>query len=169
MRKRTVLAAALLAAPGLAWAEPPNLYWGVSVGDYKVDQREVGAGTEGATDLGFRLGYEFGKFLGIEGRAGLDSGGVGGNSDADYVGLFGRFNLPFEKTNVYLLLGASEVRVDGDSVDDDEYDPIAGGIGIELYGSERAAVTLEYMSYSDDSYSGLGIGFKYHFNMPSFR
>lgn len=169
MSKRFFLAAVLLTASVAASAEPPNLYWGASFGDYEVNQRDVGGDTSSATDFGLRLGYEFGKFLGVEARAGLDSGGVGGNSDVDYAGVFGRFNLPYEKTNIYLLLGASEVRVDGESVDDDEYDPVAGGIGIELYGSERTAITLEYMSYSDESYSGISLGIKHHFNMPSFR
>lgn len=169
MWKRTALAAALLVAPSLVQAEPPNLYWGVGLGDYTIDQRDVGGETSQATDFGLRLGYVVGDVLGLEARAGLDTGGVAGHSDADYLGVFGRFNLPFEKTNVYLLAGVSEVRIDGESVDEDEYDPVAGGVGIELYGSERTAVTLEYMSYSDNAYSGLSLGIKHHFNMPSFR
>jgi len=171
MTKRIALAAALLAAPVLAHAEQPNLYWGVSLGNYTIDQRDAGGSAEDTTDFGGRLGYHFGGFFGVEARAGVDTGGFSGDNDTDtdYFGVFGRFNLPFEKTNVYLLLGASEVRVDGDTVDDDEYDPIAGGIGIELYGNERSAISLEYMSYSDDAYSGLSIGYKRHFDVPSFR
>ncbi len=70
---------------------------------------------------------------------------------------------------MYLLVGASEVELDGDSIDDDVYDPIAGGIGIELYGSERTAITLEYMSYSDDAYAGVNLGIKHHFDLPPLR
>lgn len=171
MWKRTAVAAALLAAPALAQAEPPNLYWGLSLGDYQVDRREAGMGTADSTDLGLRLGYHFTDFIGVEARAGFDAEGVGSEAGADttYAAVFGRFDLPFEKTNIYLLLGASEVQFDGDTADDDEYDPVAGGLGIELYGSERTAVTLEYMVYSDDVYSGFGIGFKHHFDLPSFR
>lgn len=171
MTKRIALAAALLAAPVLAHAEQPNLYWGVSLGNYTIDQRDAGGSSEDTTDFGGRLGYHFGDFIGIEARAGVDTGGFSGDNDTDteYVGLFGRFDLPFEKTNVYLLLGASEVRVDGEEVDSDEYDSVAGGIGIELYGNERSALTLEYMTYSDDAYSGLSLGYKRHFNVPSFR
>lgn len=172
MTKRIALAAALLTAPALGWAqEPPGLYWGAAIGDYKADQRDVGLFVEDTTDIGLRLGYQLGRFIGIELRGGFDTGGVGGDSDADteYAGAFARFNLPFEKTNVYLLAGVSEVRFDGEEVDEDEYDSVAGGIGVELYGSPRAAVTLEYMSYSEDAYSGVSLGFKYHFELPSFR
>lgn len=172
MTKRIAIAAALFAAPMLAQAQqPPNLYWGVSIGEYTADQREVGGGTENTTDVGVRLGYHFGDFFGIEGRAGVDTGGFAGDSDADtaYYGIFGRFDLPFEKVNVYLLAGASEVTFDSEAVDDDEYDPVAAGVGIELYGSESTAVSLEYMSYSDDAYSGLSLGIKHHFNVPAFR
>ena len=55
------------------------------------------------------------------------------------------------------------------TLDSDDYDPIAAGVGIELYGTERTAVTLEYMSYSEDAYSGVSIGLKHHFELPSFR
>lgn len=174
MNKPIFLAAALLAIPAFAWAEQPNLYWGASLGEYRSDKKATDSGTtENTTDLGLRLGYHFSDFLGVEARAGFDvsdvSSGSSVNSNAEYVAVFGRFDLPYEKTNIYLLLGASEVRIDKDDLDSDDFDPIAGGIGIELYGSERTAVTLEYMSYSEDAHSGWSLGIKRHFNMPSFR
>ncbi len=172
MRKRIALAAALLVAPGLASAEQPNLYFGASIGSYELDQRNVGGGLDDTTNLDFRLGYHLFDFVGVEARLGGSTGGFGGDSDLPdgrYLGVFGRFDLPFEKANVYLLVGASEVELDGDSIDDDVYDPIAGGIGIELYGSERTAITLEYMSYSDDAYAGVNLGIKHHFDLPPLR
>lgn len=171
MTKRIAMAAALFAAPLLAHAEQPNLYWGASLGDYTIDQSEAGGTSDDGTSLGGRLGYHFFDFVGVEARAGIDLDGVGGgrSNDIEYLGVFARFDLPFEKTNVYLLLGGSEVRVDGEPVDEDVYDEVAGGIGIELFGSERSAISIEYMSYSDDTYSGLSIGYKRHFNVPSFR
>lgn len=172
MRKRIALAAALLAAPGLASAEQPNLYFGAAIGGYEVDQEDVGGDVDDATNLDFRLGYHLFDFIGVEARAGGNTGGVSGDSsapDTRYVGVFGRFDIPFEKVNVYLLVGASEVELDGETVDDDEYDPVAGGLGIELYGSERTAITLEYMSYSDNAYSGVNLGIKYHFDLPPLR
>ena len=172
MRKSIFLAAALLAAPGLASAEPPDLYFGASMGGYEVDQINVGGDKNSATNLEFRLGFDVSDWIGVEARGGGNTGGVSGDSSAPktrYLGVFGRFNIPFEKANVYVLAGASEVEVRGESVDDDVYDPIAGGIGIELYGSERTAISLEYMSYSDDAYSGINLGIKYHFNVPPLR
>ena len=172
MRTAIALAAALLAAPGLASAEQPNLYFGASIGGYEVDQEDVGGSVTDTTNLDIRLGYHLFDFVGIEARGGGNTGGVAGDSDAPdtrYLGVFGRFDVPLEKANVYLLLGASEVEVNGDAVDDDEYDPVAGGIGIELYGSERTAISLEYMSYSDNAYSGVNLGIKYHFNLPPLR
>lgn len=174
MSKRIFLAAALLTAPTFAWAEPPNLYWGVSLGEYRSAKEATDNGrTNHTTDLGLRLGYHFSDFIGVEARAGFDASDVTSgssvNSNAEYAAVFGRFDLPFEKTNIYLLAGVSEIRIDKDDVDSDEFDPIAGGLGIELYGSERTAVTLEYMSYSEDAHSGWSLGIKHHFNMPSFR
>lgn len=174
MNKHIFLAAALLTAPGFAWAEPPNLYWGVTLGEYRSDKLATDSGTtDHTTDLGLRLGYHFSDFIGVEARAGFDvsdtTSGSSINSDAEYAAVFGRFDLPYERVNIYLLAGVSEVRIDKNEVDSDDFDPIAGGIGIELYGSERTAVTLEYLSYSDDAHSGLSLGIKHHFNMPSFR
>lgn len=174
MSKRIFLAAALVTVPALAWAEPPNLYWGASLGEYRSDDAATDSGsTDHTTDLGLRLGYHFSDFIGLEARAGFDVSGVSSgssvNSSAEYVGVFGRFDLPYERTNIYLLLGASEVRIDKNELDSDDFDSVAGGIGIELYGNERSAITLEYMSYSDDAHSGLSIGYKRHFNVPSFR
>lgn len=172
MTKRIAIAAALLAAPMLAQAEqPPNWYIGASVGEYTADQRDSGGSTEDTTDAGLRLGYHFGDFFGIEARGGVDTGGFAGDSDADtsYYGLFGRLDLPFEDANVYVLLGGSQVSFGGEDVDSDDYAPVAGGIGIELYGNESTAVSLEYMTYSEGAYSGVSLGLKHHFNIPSFR
>lgn len=171
MTKRIVIAAALLAAPMLAHAEPPGLYWGVSFGGYEADLRESGGTADSATNLGGRLGFHLSDFIGIEARGGFDTGGFAGENDTGttYAAVMARFDLPFEKVNVYFLAGASEVRIDDESVDSDDYDPVAAGIGIELYGSERSAISLEYMNYSDGAYTGVSIGFKRHFNLPSFR
>ncbi|MDX1610310.1 MAG: hypothetical protein R3225_09340 [Halofilum sp. (in: g-proteobacteria)] len=168
MTKRIALAAVLLAAPALGWAqEHPGLYWGVNFGGYELDQEDVGLTVENSTDFGLRLGFQLGGLIGVEFRGGLDAGDP--DVDIQYAGAFWRLNLPFEKTNVYLLGGVSEVRSGGNAVDDDVYDPVAAGVGIELYGSPRSAISLEYMNYSDSAYSGISLGYKYHFELPSFR
>lgn len=156
-----------------AVAAGPNQYVGLSLGGF--DAEPPGAsGDSSETDVSLRLGYHFSDFVGVEGRLGTNAANIEGDDDAgrpitEYAGLFLRLDLPFEKTNVYVLLGGSSVRFDDESVDSDDKDPVAGGIGIELYGSEDTALVLEYMTYAEDSYQGVGLGFKHHFNMPSFR
>jgi len=165
MIKRIALAVALALAPAAALAQqPPNLYWGITAGGYKTES--IAGTRHHESDLGFRLGYHFNDFLGLEGRAGTSVDASGG-PDVTYGAVFGRFDLPFQKINVYLLAGASELRFDGETVNSNKEG--AGGIGIELYGSERTAVTLEYMSYSNDGYNGFSLGLKHHFELPSFR
>jgi len=172
MRRILIAVALLTVLPSTAWAQRSNLYGGFAAGGYVISP--PGNNDESnTTDLGLRLGYHFTNFIGIEGRLGANAHDVTNSNsnsvpDASYGGVFARFDLPFHGANVYALLGAADVSLDGHSVTD-QRDATSGGIGIELYGNESTALSLEYMSYCQDSYHGLSIGFVHHFGLPSLR
>lgn len=167
MRVRLALAALLILAPGAAVAEKTGQYWGMSVDNAKLDDPDNAR--EGyATNIGIHGGYHFGDFVGAEVQiGGSPAGGIG---DPYYAGAFGRFNLPFERANVYLLAGAAAVSFDEGAPEgrDTEAD-LSGGVGVELYGNEQTAVRFEYTNLADGTYQKLGVGFVHYFDWPAFR
>ncbi|MDZ7747885.1 MAG: outer membrane beta-barrel protein [Halofilum sp. (in: g-proteobacteria)] len=171
MNIRLLLALALAAAPLTALAEQPGKYWGLSIADAEVtDQDGISAN---ASNVGLHLGYHLTDFLGVELQTGTAASGVSGDRDTGetrYAGAFARFDLPFKQTNVFFLAGAAAVEYDeGPPEDLESESDVAAGFGVELYGSERTAVRLEYMNYADDTYETFGIGFVHHFDFPRFR
>ena len=171
MTIRLLLALALAAAPLTALAEQPGKYWGLSIADAEVtDKDDIGLN---ATNVGLHAGYHLTDFIGVELQAGKAMSGVGGtraSKHTRYGGVFARFDLPFKQVNVFLLGGAATVEYDEGPPENIEIESdAAAGIGIELYGSERTAVRLEYMNYADGIYETVGIGFVHHFEFPSFR
>jgi len=172
MIKRVLLAGLLVIAPPYALAERPPQYWGVSLGQFELDDAQ--GNVTDTVNIGLQAGYKFTSYVGLELRGGFESGDTSGaldQPDLRYGGGFVRFDLPYERVNVYLLLGGGQVSFDRASGDVSESGP-AGGIGIELFGSERSAVSLEYINYSSDdiTYDGISIGFVHHFGWaaPSF-
>lgn len=166
MNFRLALVAVLVLAPGAALAEKTGQYWGLSISDSDLTAPN-GVSGEG-TNLGLHAGYHFGDFLGVELQVGGSS--TRGTGDVFYTGAFGRFNLPFEKTNVYLLAGAAAVSFDqGPPKDRESEADLAGGIGVELFGNEQTAVRFEYMNLADDTYETVGLGFVHYFDWPAFR
>ncbi len=172
MIKRVLLAGLLVVVPQWALAERPPQYWGVSLGQFELD--DAGGNVTDTVNLGLQAGYKFTRFLGIEARGGFESGDTSGaldEPDLQYGGGFVRLDLPYERVNVYLLLGGGQVNYDTVNGNVSESGP-AGAIGIELFGSERSAVSLEYVRYAGDdtTYDGLSLGFVHHFNwaVPRF-
>jgi hypothetical protein len=126
-----------------------------------------GLGADG-TDLGVHVGYHFGDFAGAELRVGGSS--TDNAEEVYYTAAFGRFNLPFEQVNVYLLAGAAAVSFNqGPPKERENETDLAGGIGVELFGNERTAVRFEYTNLADDTYEKVGLGFVHYFDWPAFR
>ena len=171
MAIRLLLAACIALVPLVATAEQPAKYWGLSIGDAEVTDSNDNSAD--ATNIGLHLGYHFTDWIGIELQAGDAVGGVSGNrrsEDTRYVGGFARFDLPFERTNLFVLLGGSAVELDeGPPANMESESGVSGGIGLELFGNERTAVRLEYVSHADQTYEMLSLGFTHHFDWPSFR
>lgn len=165
------LPALLLLLPlGALAAERPSQYWGASLGDFEFET-DNGSATN-ITNLGLKGGYRLSRFLALEIHGGVSTSGSSSEiieePDLVYGAGFVRLDLPYQRLNLYLLAGGSTLAYDVGDGSEEESD-MAGGIGIELYGSERTALTLEYMNYNDGMYDGLSVGFVHHFDWPSFR
>lgn len=189
-----LLVAALLTPVTVLGMDQPAQYYGITLGGYTLDNRIDGLNEElrdnadidstgrlESTDVGLRLGYNFSRYLGIEGRAGYS---INQNRNLDalhddlyYAGVFGRFNLPFERINVFALAGYSAVELKLDRSDARDFDidreyretDYAWGLGVELFGNERVGLTLDYMNYAASTHKGFSVGFVHHFDWPAFR
>jgi hypothetical protein len=101
-----------------------------------------------------RAGKEFRKFLAVEGQFGVfGEDTVDSNSyQIDYLlSIYARGNLPLENGRIRLYALAGVTRFSGSvpgfsSVDDTG---IGYGLGIELYGNERNAMTVEWLRFAD--------------------
>lgn len=176
MRSITYCALVLaLASPAALAAERPNQYFAIHGGSYEYEPGASGESDGDGTIARLKYGYEFSKFLGAEAHVGIDTEG-GSSPQVREGALFGRINLPFEGVNVYGLIGGG--RFGGDFGDGrNTGSGPAAGFGIDLYGSDYTAISLEYVQYqvddedsSDDAdYRAVTLGWKRHFDWPAFR
>ncbi len=169
MRIGTAIALSFLLLAGSAWGgEASRQYFGFSGGDARFVP-QAGA-TEDAGNVNAKLGYLINQYIAVELHMGrtvtvdnssVDDPGLG------YVSPLLRFNLPFERANLYSLFGLASVRGDFPGNFDDSYSDVAFGFGMELYGSRTTALMLEYMRYGvDDSYKTFGLGIVHYFDWP---
>jgi len=169
VNKFLVLAALLVAATQSAAETQPHRYFGLFGGDARIRPGEGGRGT--TNNLNFKLGYEYGRFWGAEVHLGKDYSrdqSVGADG-VQYGAAMLRGNLPFDRVNVYGLLGLASVSADVANIDG-SYTNGAAGVGIELYGSRNTAVAFEFVQYGfDDRYSTASLGVIHHFDWPHFR
>lgn len=151
--------------------EPARQYFGVFASDAQFTP-ELGS-KEDAGNLNFKLGYDFNKFIAVEGHAGMNINDTGkdiGSPEVVYLAGFLRANIPLPQINIYGLLGIATVDVDFAGSAKGDYTGLAYGAGIELYGTERTALAAEYVQYgTDDKYQTIGLGLVHHFNWPSTR
>lgn len=122
--------------------------------------------------FGLKWGREFGRWLSVELHGGVsanDTSNLIRDPEISFGGAFVRFNLPFERVNVYVLGGASKVSVDAGTVAT-SFEEAAGGVGLDLFAGEDSALTLEVMRYGQDSsLDTLSIGFMHRFDFPRLR
>ncbi len=157
----------------------PNHYWGIDIskGEYTRHDGTIGD----TTNLNLKFGYDFLPFLGVEVHLGGSAAEMFGSSTSStssmrYVAGFVRGNLPIKQhVNLYGLLGAAFVDVTHkntliDSNHGYDFTEPAVGVGLELYGNQKTAFIIEYMSYGlDDTYTTFGIGVVHHFDWPGLR
>ena len=167
--KFLILAALLLVgAQSVADTQPPR-YFGLFGGDARVRPSEGGRGT--TNNFNAKMGYRYGRFWGAEVHLGQDYSRDRsvGSDGVQYAAALLRGNLPFDRINVYGLLGLASVNADVANIDG-SYTNGAAGIGIELYGSRDTAIAFELVQYGfDDRYNTASIGLVHHFNWPRFK
>ncbi len=173
MASRILLCLFLLAfSTAAAATDRPAQYFGLSLGDYDLESDE-GSGLErNFTNVGLQAGYRFSRFVAIEGRAGYSrrsSTELLERSTLHMGAAFLRIDLPFERVSLYGLAGGSQIWFGDANGDNQTESDFSGGIGVELYGSPRTAINLEYISHADRTYEGISLGFIHHFDWPSLR
>lgn len=144
-----------------------SLYYGLEIGNGKYE-------TSSTTDdtlrmLSGTLGIQVGSFLALEGRFGLASNGRSSLvSDPQVMSAAALLRLNYTGNNLktYLAAGYGAVNSDflGATKDDDG---LVAGLGVELFGNERTALSLSYTHYERSDakldYSVANIGFKHYF------
>lgn len=152
--KKLAIVLILILAPAVSFADTPfyksgNLYTGYNLVHYK----DFGAG--GVNGFTFQAGYDIASWLALEGHLGLSddaSQTISGTTvkvHASYASIVGRFNLRFDRTTVYGFVGTTYLQMNGNvsgatTGTIDESDTGATyGVGVDLYGSENAAITFK--------------------------
>lgn len=155
---------------GQLYADDSKFYYGLGLAGADF---ELASGNEISTHgLHFKLGREFGRFLSIETHLGLSADSTDnllGDAELMYGGAFARLNLPFEKVNLYVLGGASTVKYSFSGLEDTESEA-ASGFGVDLFGNERTALTIEFLRYgTDNTLDIISVGYMYRFEFPGLR
>jgi len=200
MTLRLGLLLVLLLMPAAAFAaERPPWYFGVTLGAFETDEDidgfEDDLGDAGvvnvddleSTDWGLRGGYRINQYFGLEGRIGFGTGGSSdfndpGDSQIDdirddlyYGAAFARFDIPFNRVNLFALAGFGGVTLEStDNAQDafglaDDYSEtgVSWGFGVELFATDRTGISVDYLNYADDTHEGFSIGIVHHFDWPA--
>jgi hypothetical protein len=128
-------------------------FFGVIVASPQYKEDDTNADFRGS-GLIARGGREFVKYFAVEGHFGIFSGDTVDDNDyqIDYMAsIFARGNLYLfdDRARVYLMGGLTYFAGDVPRFSGEDDISPAFGLGIELYGNERNAITLEWMRYAD--------------------
>ncbi|MBV2122580.1 MAG: hypothetical protein B6D70_08645 [gamma proteobacterium symbiont of Stewartia floridana] len=156
-----IVAIGLLISSAIAQAEifadgsgiEGNNYFGVMLASPQYKEDDSNTDFRG-TGLIARGGREFFKYFAVEGHFGIFSGDTVNDTtyQIDYMGsLFARGNLFLfdDRARAYALVGLTYFAGDVPRFKGDDDIAPAFGLGLELYGNERNAITLEAMRYAD--------------------
>ncbi|MCU7929188.1 MAG: porin family protein [Candidatus Thiodiazotropha sp. (ex Codakia rugifera)] len=129
-------------------------YFGLIVASPQYKEDDSNADFRGA-GLILRGGHEFNDFFAVEGHLGLFSEDTinGDTHQIDYLAsIFARGNLFLfdSRARVYALGGLTRFSGDVPGFNGVDETSLGYGLGIELYGHERNALTLEWIRYADD-------------------
>jgi hypothetical protein len=168
MHRLPIFLLLLFTSPFAAAVDEPNFYWGAMVGVSEFSLSDSVANPLGEdlnpTSITARLGYEFGKFLSVEGRlmaGGSDSYTNGLNFEVTYLGnLSAKLNIPFgseKRVNVYALAGYSTWKwtaTQGNLTTHDTDNGASYGIGFDLFADGINGINFEVIRYLDSSIGG---------------
>ncbi|MES9861973.1 MAG: hypothetical protein ABW157_19310 [Candidatus Thiodiazotropha sp. LLP2] len=130
-----------------------NNYFGVIVASPQYKEDDSNTDFRG-TGLIARGGREFFKYIAVEGHFGIFTGDTVDDNDyqIDYMAsLFARGNLYLfdDRARAYLMAGVTYFAGDVPRFKGEDDVAPAFGLGLELYGNERNAITFEVMRYAD--------------------
>ncbi|MET0088977.1 MAG: hypothetical protein ABW068_02980 [Candidatus Thiodiazotropha sp.] len=147
----SMLAQAEIFADGTGY-EGDN-YFGVMVASPRFEFDDSGDEFRG-TGMFVRAGREFFKYAAVEGHFGIFSADT--VDDEDYqieymASVFGRGNIFLfdDRARAYALAGLTYFSADVPGYNASEYS-MSYGLGVELYGDSRNAVSLEWIRYADE-------------------
>lgn len=162
MRKLPFICLLLLASPFAHAADDPKFYWGAMVGltEFSYSGEEINP-----TNITARLGYEFGKYLSVEGRlmaSDSDAFSDGTSLEVSYLGnLSAKLNIPFgdeKRVNLYGLVGYTTWKwtaTQGNLTAHDTDDGVSYGVGVDLFADSINALNFEVIRYVDSSIGGV--------------
>jgi len=161
MNKLPIFFLLLLTSPLAVATDKPRFYWGVMVGvsEFSILDEDLRP-----TSTTGRLGYEFGKYLSVEGRlmvSGSDTFSDGTSLEVTYLGnVSAKLNIPFgdeRRVNVYGLLGYTTWKwtaTQGALTAHDTDDGASYGFGVDLFADSINGVNFEVIRYVDSDISG---------------
>ena len=163
MRKLGIALLLLLTMPLTAVADDADAYWGVMLGKTDYEDPTVDLSLLSFTG---RFGYEFGKFLSLEGRllfsGGESKAGVVDDLKIEYLGnVSAKVNLPLgdaKRVNLYGVVGYSTWKISYNSAGTDTYftdDGVSYGVGIDLFADSINGINLEWVRYADNTKDGV--------------
>ncbi|MET0026977.1 MAG: outer membrane beta-barrel protein [Candidatus Thiodiazotropha sp.] len=148
----SMLAQAEIFADGTGY-EGDN-YFGVMVASPRFEFDDSGDEFRG-TGMFARAGREFFKYAAVEGHFGIFSSDTvdGENYQIEYMAsLFGRGNIFLfdDRARAYALAGMTYFAGDVPGWNSVSETSFSYGLGVELYGGSRDAVSLEWIRYADE-------------------
>lgn len=161
MRRLPLFFLLLSTSPFAVAVDEPTFYWGAMVG---VSEFSISGEDINPTSFTGRVGYEFGKYLSVEGRlmaSGSDNFSDGTSLEVTYLGnVSAKLNLPFgdeKRVNVYGLVGYSTWKWTASLANMTAHDTDNGvsyGVGVDLFADGVNGVNFEIIRYLDSSISG---------------
>lgn len=158
LRNAWLLALALFSGAACATEDVGNWYFGLGVSSFNHKRLDIGNHLYETNGYVAKLGYSLGQYLAVEGHLGSGMGDkssydtAGLRLDTRYVaGIYARVNLPLDKVKLYAMGGYTSVNLgaelDGVGTDTETLSGMGYGFGVELYGNQTTALSLEYMRY----------------------
>lgn len=145
-------------------AEGPKFYWGVMAGVSELSFDRYSDEELSLTSLTGRVGYDFGKFLSLEGRlmaSDSDTFSDGLSLEVTYLGnISAKLNFAFgeeKRINLYGLVGYTTWKWTaslGNTTADDTDDGVSYGLGVELFADRMNGLNFEVIRYLDSSIDG---------------
>lgn len=142
-----------------------NFYLGLQAGNSEIDG--VGQDGDDVGTLHGTLGFFFKWGISLEARVGMGSDQPG-SLFRDPVSSYGagmlRYHYTWNENIMAYVSGGAGIRLNSSVADADNTAGVAAAFGLNLFGTKRTALNVEYFYMGGgDSSSSMGIGFHHYF------